>query len=201
MRDHGVHARVGDIESMHVAHAELDAITNAFSVRKAARDLHEGGALLDADHAARESRSRRQCPRNDARATTEVEDDGTRSDGHLLNVGPSGPNERRISPSELQSVDEPLQGCVVLLVDELHRVPSAHHRPPLTTSTGACRGVAQARCAPSTPAERPSWRASVSARSTTSRRWNFRSYSRTRLSVGASAWRSPATISSGLRPS
>jgi hypothetical protein len=67
MRDDGVHGCVRDIEGVHVADAELDALANAFIGRKPAGNFDEQRTLLDADHAAREGHAAVS-----ARATTPV---------------------------------------------------------------------------------------------------------------------------------
>ena len=58
----------------------------------------------------------------------EVEHFRRRSEPHLVDVGVPVADELRVLAAELQTLDETLQGRLILLVDELHRVASGHLR-------------------------------------------------------------------------
>ena len=115
---------------MRIADAKLGALRDAFLVRQTLRDLDERGALLDADHATDEPFAPGQGSRDDAGAATEVKDLRGRSKTHPCEVGVPIGDELRVPATELQTLDEPLQRRLILLVHELHRVASGHRASP-----------------------------------------------------------------------
>jgi hypothetical protein len=68
VRDDGVQARIGDVEGMCIADAELGAFRDSFVFGQALSDGDEGGALLDARDLAGEAFAACEGARDDARA-------------------------------------------------------------------------------------------------------------------------------------
>jgi hypothetical protein len=64
--------------------------------------------------------------REHARAASEVQDAGVRREGHAVEVGIAKLAERFVVGTVFEAIDQPLDGCVVLLVYRFEDIPRAH---------------------------------------------------------------------------